>query len=322
MPARRRGEFALVAELLAPLGRGDPRALGFADDAAVLPPEAGRDLVVATDTAVAGVHHPEGEAGGVAARRLLRANLSDLAAMGASPDGYFLNLSLPDEVGDGWLEAFADGLRRDQERFGATLLGGDTTRTPGPLTATITVVGTVPAGGALTRAGAAPGDVAMVSGTIGDAALGLAEILEGRGGGLAGRFRLPEPRLALGERLRGIATAAADVSDGLVADLGHVCAASGVAVRIEAAAVPLSAGAAAALAAGEADLAALLAGGDDHELVFAVPPGREAAALAAGRRAGVAVARIGVFRAGAGDVEVAGPDGRPMALERRGWRHF
>ena len=319
-----RGEFEVIAELLAPLGNGDPRALGFRDDAAVLPPRPDADTVVSTDTMVAGIHFPVEEDPEVVARRLLRVNLSDLAAMAATPNAYFLNLALPAAIGDSWLEGFARGLRIDQDRFAVTLLGGDITRTDGPPVLSITVVGELPLGQAVTRKGAVPGHLVMVSGTIGDAVLGLQASGEGAAEQefLVQRFRLPEPRLALGRSLRGIATAMADVSDGLVADLGHICTASGVGARIGIDRVPVSEAAAAMCHQRGIGFAALVTGGDDYELVFTVAVKDRARALAGGREAGVDVVEIGTIISGSGTVSLVDADGRPVDVDGSGWRHF
>jgi len=275
----RRGEFELIAAILAPLTGGDSRALGLTDDAAVLPQKTGIDTIVSTDTMVAGIHFLMSENPEIIARRLLRVNLSDIAAMGAMPAGYFLNLTLPAATGNEWLARFASGLAEDQKEFGVTLLGGDTTHTTGPLTLSITVLGEVPTGAAVRRATATPGDIVFVSGTIGDAGLGLSRLLDNHAtdDALVRRYQLPTPRVALGNALRGIVNAMADVSDGLVADLGHICEASGVAATIRADAIPLSDDARAALADGEVDSRRLLTSGDDYELVFAGFPGREQA---------------------------------------------
>lgn len=322
---RRRGEFEIVSELLSPLGGGDPRALGFGDDAALLPPRPGRETVVSTDTMVAGIHFPAHEAPELVARKLLRVNLSDLAAMGARPDAYFLNLALPDDVTDAWLEGFAEGLRADQEIFAAVLLGGDVTSSGGPLALSATILGDVPEGRAVTRAGAAPGEPVMVSGTIGDAALGLAALRDGAGGPrtaerefLIRRYRLPEPRLALGQALAGIATAMADVSDGLAADLAHVCKASGTGARIALAAVPVSP---AARAAG-ADARTLVTGGDDYELVFSVRPEDRGKASAAAAAAGTEISEIGTIAAAEGGILAIGTDGEAVDVGPGGWRHL
>ncbi len=319
----RRGEFDLIATLFAPLAAGDARSLGLTDDAALLPAMPGFETVITTDTLVAGVHFFETESPEKVARRLLRVNLSDLASMGAEPDGYFLNLSLPSSTSDAWLEEFVGALGEDQKVFGVALLGGDTTSTPGPTTLSVTMLGSVPAGTAIRRSGASPHDILMVSGTIGDAAIGLSDLSAGKADRpyLVERFQTPEPRVTLGAALRGIASAMADVSDGLVADVGHICEASGLQAEIVAAAIPLSDDAAAAVAAGETDVSALATGGDDYELVFAVAPANRGAAFSAGIAAGVVVTEIGLFGVGEG-VTLCGPDGRRLDLAKAGYSHF
>ena len=319
-----RGEFEVIAELLAPLGNGDPRSLEFRDDAAVLPPRPGTDTVMSTDTMVAGVHFPSGEDPEIVARRLLRVNLSDLAAMAATPDAYLLNLALPGGIGESWIEGFARGLRIDQERFSATLLGGDITRTEGPAILSVTMIGEIPAGQAVTRAGAVSGDLVMVSGTIGDAALGLRAAGEGAATHdfLVRRYLLPEPRLALGQSLRGMATAMADVSDGLVADLGHICSASAAGARIGIARVPVSEAAAAMCRECGIDRTALVTGGDDYELVFTIAAGDRERVLAASGAVGVDIAEIGTITAGSAEVSLVDADGRPVEVASSGWRHF
>jgi thiamine-monophosphate kinase len=221
------GEFELIGRLFAPLAVGAPGAFGLTDDAAVIVPPAGEELVVTTDALVEGVHFLRGDPASSIAKKSLRVNLSDLAAKGAKPISYLLALSLPDWPDLAWVEAFARGLGEDQHEFGISLIGGDTTRTPGPLTLAITALGSVPRGTMIRRAGAAVGDLVFVSGTIGDAGGGLA-ILKGDGASISAvardaliaRYREPSPRLSLG--LRGLASAALDVSDGLLADLGHI----------------------------------------------------------------------------------------------------
>ncbi|MBI4183767.1 MAG: thiamine-phosphate kinase [Proteobacteria bacterium] len=320
-------EFALIARHFAPLAAGAPGALELTDDAALVSPRAGRTLVATVDAMVAGVHFLPGDAPELVAQKLLRVNLSDLAAMGAEPFGYLLAAILPTVTTEGWLERFAAGLKTDQDAFGVALLGGDTSATPGPLTLSLTAFGWVEEGAALTRGGARPGDLVCVSGAIGDGLLGL-KVLKGEialpadlGEAAAARYRRPEPRLALGRRLVGLAHAAIDVSDGLVADLGHVCEVSGVGAVIEAERIPLSAAGRAALAADPGLLAALITGGDDYELVFTVAP--EAAARVAGLAVELDLALTGIGRieAGAG-VRVVGADGRELALAATGWRHF
>ena len=322
------GEFDLIERFFRPLSRAAPGAFALRNDGALLTPPAGASLVVTKDLMVAGVHYPEGEEPFTVARRLLRVNLSDLAAMGATATAYALGLALPEDIADVWVEAFAAGLARDQEAFGVALIGGDTVATKGPAVLSLTAFGTVAGDACLTRAGAGEGDDIYVSGTVGDATLGLRAV---RGGladltpedhaALAARFRLPEPRLALGTALLGVATCAIDVSDGLVADLGHLCEESGVAARINADAVPLSPAGRRAVDGGEAAIADLVTGGDDYELLFCAPPAERGAIEALGRRLELAVSRIGTIEHGQG-VTVVDADGRPLALGRAGYQHF
>ena len=310
------GEFDLIARHFRPLA--GPGALDLLDDAAVFMPPPGRELVVAADAMVAGVHFLPDDPAGAIGRKLLRVNLSDLAAMAATPLGYLMTISAPHATPHAWFAAFADGLRADQALFGIALLGGDTTATPGPLTLSLTVLGHVAPGHALRRRGAQPGDGVWVTGTIGDGALGL-RALRGEApdadGFLADRYRLPQPRLGLA--LSGIASAGIDVSDGLVQDLGHLCRAAGLGATVQAADIPLSP---AARAAGPAWRETCLTGGDDYELLLAVPPSREPALHAEAARAGIPVARIGAFRASLG-IDVMGESG-PLSFARPGWSHF
>jgi thiamine-monophosphate kinase len=320
------GEFELIARHFAPLAQDFPGAFGLGDDTARFAVPPGHDLVCTTDTLVAGVHFLEDDPPELVARKALRVNLSDLAASGAEPLAYQLATAWPKAIDEAWIATFARGLATDQRAFGIALSGGDTVSTPGPLTITVTAFGTVPAGRGLGRSGARPGDSIMVSGTIGDGALGL---LAARGAlalkpkqiaFLADRYRLPQPRRELGPRLVGVASAAIDVSDGLVADLGHVCARSGCGAAIEFDRVPLSDAAAAALQVDAALSQRVLAGGDDYELLFAVPPERRAAALGLATT-DVPVAEIGAFRSGSG-VRVVRSDGSDMPIPAGGWQHF
>ena len=323
------GEFALIGRFFAPLA-ASPGALGLKDDAALLDPPEGRQLVLTTDSIVAGIHYPEGETPGDIARRLLRVNLSDLAAMGARPEGYLLNVALPRGTSPDWIAGFCDGLRGDQQRFGITLLGGDTVATPGPAVFTLTAVGSVPTGRALRRGGGKAGDVIYVSGTIGDGVFGLWAV-QGRlptGCGaderasLARAFRYPEPRLSLGQRLSdaGLATAAADVSDGLLADLGHICEASGLGATVRASQVPLSTEGAALVGRDPLLLAEAMIGGDDYELVFTVAPEAEPELLRVSQDLGVAVTRIGVMDRERGVVALDA-EGHEIQLTRHGFEH-
>ena len=328
MAGRKSGEFGLIERFFRPLSRAAPGAFALGNDGALLTPPAGAALVVTKDVMVAGVHYPEGEEPSVIARRLLRVNLSDLAAMGAEADSYALGLALPEDVGDAWVEAFASGLAQDQAAFGVALVGGDTVAAKGPAVLSLTAFGWVAGNVCLTRAGAGKGDDVYVSGTVGDATLGLRAVRGALAGldpadraALAARFRLPEPRLALGRALVGVATCAIDVSDGLAADLGHICEQSGVGARIGADAVPLAPAARRAIEAGEATLADLVTGGDDYELLFCAPPSARGAIEAIGQRLGLALTRIGVVERGEG-VRVVDADGNPLALGRPGYTHF
>jgi thiamine-monophosphate kinase len=270
-------EFAQIARLFRPLTGGAPEAFDLLDDAAAIPSRPGFDLVVTKDAVVEGVHAPVGERPDLIARKLLRANLSDLAAKAAEPYAAFLAVAWPKGMGLDGREAFAAGLAQDASAFGVVLLGGDTVSTPGPLTASLTLLGWVPAGTMVRRAGARPGDLILVSGTIGDGALGLAAMrgeIEDPDGFLAERYRLPQPRLELREALRAHASAACDVSDGLVADAGHLASASRTALRLDLDRMPLSDAARRWLAVQPDRAQALLAlavGGDDYEIVCTAP---------------------------------------------------
>ena len=317
-------EFAFIHRHFRALA--GPGSLDLSDDAALLDPPAGLTLVLAADAAVEGVHFLPGDPPGAVSRKLLRRNLSDLAAMGADPLGYLLCAGFRRGAPEAEVAAFAAGLAADQALFGLSALGGDTTSVPGPACHSLTVLGTVPPGRALLRAGARAGDDLWVSGTVGDGALGLLVLRDGTvadpDGVLADRYRLPQPRLALGRALRGVARAAMDVSDGLVQDAAHLCRAAGLAAVIEAVRVPLSAPARAALATDPALLPRLLSGGDDYELIFAADPADAEAVAAASRLAGVAATRIGTFQPGPPAVTVLGADGAPVALAAEGWSHF
>ena len=326
--ARRSGEFGLIERFFRPLSRVAPGAFALRNDGALLTPPAGESLAVTKDLMVAGVHYPDGEEPSILARRLLRVNLSDLAAMGATARAYALGLALPEDVADAWVEAFAAGLAHDQEAFGVTLIGGDMVGTRGPAVLSLTAFGTVAGDSCLTRSGAVAGDDIYVSGNIGDATLGLRAVRGDLRGvaasdlaALAERFRLPEPRLALGAALIGLATCAIDVSDGLVADLSHICEEAGGAACVGAHAVPLSEAARRALAGGVAALADLLTGGDDYELLFCAPPSARGAVDGLGCRLGLALTRIGTIGRGEG-VRVVDADGQPLALGRTGYAHF
>jgi thiamine-monophosphate kinase len=311
-------EFALIAKYFRPLA--GPGSLDLSDDAAFLTPPPGRDLVLTADAMVGEVHFLADDPPDLIGRKLLRVNLSDLAAKGATPLGYLLTVSTPRDTPETWFSEFTAGLAQDQSEFGVRLLGGDTTSTPGPISLSLTIIGHVAPGMAVHRAGAADGDGIWVTGTIGDGALGLA-VATGRltdpTGFLLDRYRLPQPRLGLA--IGGVASAGMDVSDGLIQDLSHICRASGVGAVIEASLVPRSTP---AHAAGDAWLETCLTGGDDYELLLAVPPSREAALRTAAAERGVAVARIGGFHSGLPQVMVRAANGEPLALTKGGWSHF
>lgn len=316
-------EFGLIARYFRPLARHSA-ALGLGDDACMLAEEAGRDLVVTADALVGGVHFMADAPAQVIAAKALRTNLSDLAAKGAVPVGYLMSLALPRSTNAAWLADFAKGLDEDQNRFALALLGGDTTATDGPLTIAITAMGRVPSGAMIRRAGARPGDHVFVSGTIGDAGAGLAVLqaaisaAQADAAYLVGRYWHPTPRLGLGQALRGIATASLDVSDGLVADLGHMAEQSGVRIVLDAERVPLSPSLR-AVWPDEAGMLRAITAGDDYEIAFTAPSLE--LVQSAAKSCGVAVTRIGSVDSGAG-VAVLGRDGRKVALARGGYTHF
>jgi thiamine-monophosphate kinase len=323
-------EDSLIARYFGPLAT-DPGSFGLGDDAAVLGPSAD-DIVVTTDAIVEGVHFLSADPADTIARKALRVNLSDLAAKGATPAGFVLTLALR-AADDAWLKPFARALGEDATHFGCPLLGGDTVSTPGPLTISITALGHVPAGKMVRRSGARPGDRVVVTGTIGDAALGL-DILKGGAVAaalsdnaaaremLVGRYRVPQPRNALAKAVLDHAGAAMDVSDGLAGDLAKLCAASGVSAVIDAPAIPLSLATAGLLARGIVAVEAIVSGGDDYEILCTVPEaGFEAFALAA-EAAGVAVNSIGTIIAGGAIPRFLDARGSEIALPRLSYSHF
>ncbi|MGD0142159.1 MAG: thiamine-phosphate kinase [Rhizomicrobium sp.] len=324
----RPGEFELIARLFAPLARGAPGAFGLIDDAAVIAPPAGEELVVTTDALVEGVHFLRSDPPGTIAKKSLRMNLSDLAAKGATPMAHLLALSLPDWPDLAWLDAFARGLGEDQNTYGISLIGGDTTRTPGPLTLAITALGSIPQGALIRRAGAKPGDRVFVSGTIGDAGGGLA-LLKGESATvsaaeremLIARYREPSPRVALGPALRGIASAALDVSDGLLADLGHIADVSKVRIVVEAARIPLSPALRALWGDDTAARSKAATAGDDYEIAFTAPESSRNAILKAAVQTAVAIAEIGRVEEGRG-VALLDESGRDIEVGNRGFVHF
>jgi thiamine-monophosphate kinase len=324
------GEDSLIARYFKPIAT-DAGAFALNDDAAVLKAQ-GADIVVTTDAVVEGVHFLPDDPPDTVARKALRVNLSDLAAKGATPAGFVLTLALR-SVEDAWLMPFAAALGEDAKSYGCPLIGGDTVSTPGPLTISITAFGRVPAGMMVHRSGARPGDRVVVTGTIGDAALGL-DILKGGvvatalAGDeaarqmLVGRYRVPQPRNALAAAIRTHASAAMDVSDGLAGDLTKLCAASGVSAAIHTPGIPLSRPAAALVANRTVGIDTLIAGGDDYEILCAVPEADFETFAQDARKAGVTVSPIGAVIAGSAIPSFLDERGRELALKRRSWSHF
>ncbi len=324
------GEDSLIARYFKPLAT-DPGAFGLVDDAAIIPAN-GDDIVVKTDAIVEGVHYLANDPPDTIARKALRVNLSDLAAKGAVPAGFVLTLALR-EKDDAWLSEFARGLGEDAAAFGCPLLGGDTVSTPGPVMISIAAWGRVPRGRMVHRFGARPGDRVMVTGTIGDALLGL-RILTGTADATAladdaaardmliGRYRKPQPRNALAAAVRDCATASMDVSDGLAGDLTKLCAASSVSADIALSDIPRSPAAAKLLAVGAAQLEGMISGGDDYEILCTVPAAQCAAFRAAAETAGVAVTDIGAIVEGARAPRFLDGQGRPVTLTRLSFSHF
>ena len=322
-------EFHLIRTWLAPLA--GPEGLHLLDDAACFRPEDGYDLVLTKDTMVEGVHFPKGEFGRDIAQKLMRVNLSDLAAKGALPKGYLLSLALSGNISEEDIADFAAGLHRVQGEFDFALFGGDTVRTEGPIVLSASFVGQVPSGNMVRRSGAQAGDDIWVSGTIGDAFLGLKCVLGGSAGFsetdqdfLISRYYLPEPRFELKDILRNYASASADVSDGLIADIEHIASASNIAAEITLSDVPLSQPAQEWIdnqhQPGNAH-AELATAGDDYEIVFtaAVQCREEIEQLALQSK--LRVTRIGRCNKGEG-VICLDEKGEAIELSRTGYRHF
>jgi thiamine-monophosphate kinase len=323
-------EERLIARYFAPLATV-PGAFGLSDDAAIVTPPPGFDLVLTTDGVIAGVHVFADDAAGNIGRKALRMNLSDLAAKGAKPVGFLLSIALPGKIEEAWLAAFAAGLGEDATHYQCPLLGGDTDHTPGPLSVSIAAFGVLPHGTVVRRSTAKPGDSIVVTGSIGDAALG---VLLRREAGLAKRWRLsstfsaylndryllPQPRNDLAATVLAHASAAMDVSDGLAGDLAKLCRASGVATDIDTGRVPLSEAARAALAADPALIETILTGGDDYEILLTIAPGELGVFCAAAEKAGVAVTEIGHVTMGQGARFLRG--GKVLSFARTSYSHF
>lgn len=313
------GEFDLISRFFSRRSARDDVELGVGDDGALLSMPPDQCLVATVDTLIAGVHFPELAQPGDVGHKSLAVNLSDLAAMGAEPAWALLAITLP-RVDESWLASFAAGFYGLAQRYGVALVGGDTTR--GPLSITIQALGWVPRGDALSRSGARPGDHVYVTGTLGEAGLGLA-IAQSRisvpftqQAGLLDRLNRPEPRVNAGLILRGLASAAIDVSDGLVADLGHLLDASGVGAQVEIERIPRSD----VLREWDPHGRLALTAGDDYELVFTLPPEHEAALLRHADRL-PRCTRIGQIEAKPG-LRLIDEDGNPVAFSHRGYDHF
>jgi len=312
-------EFAVIAEIFAPLATSQA-ALGLKDDVALLAPRAGHELVLTTDAIIEGVDFFSNDPPGAVARKALRVNLSDLAAKGAEPFGYLLTLALPKASDTKWLRVFASGLKADQRAYGITLLGGDLSSTPGPLTVSVTALGYVLKGKAILRRGARAGDRVFVTGTIGDSGGGLAALKAGkRAPFLIDRYRVPQPRVAFGQALRGLAHAALDVSDGLLADLGHIADVSKIHIAVEAARIPLSAALRKAWA--DTSVQRAVTAGDDYEIAFTAPASKRAAIQKAAKATRTQVTEIGFAMHGRG-VALLGAEGKPLPIRKTGWTHF
>lgn len=326
------GEERLIARYFRPLAK-HPAALGLFDDAAALEPPAGCDLVLKTDGLIGGVHFFPDDPADTVAKKALRVNLSDLAAKGARPLGFLLALALPREIGPEWLEPFARGLGEDAELFSFPLLGGDTDCTPGPLSISIAAVGAVPHGRMVRRSGAKPGDLLVVTGTIGDAALGLLvrrdPTLTDRWGldpaqqeYLKCRYLLPQPRNALIEVLRRYATAAMDISDGLAGDLAKLCRASAVRAVVNVERVPLSDAVHAARSREPSLMETILTGGEDYEVIATMAADDIQAFGEAARAANVKVTEIGRIAAGEGTARFIDGSGKVLSFARPSFSHF
>jgi thiamine-monophosphate kinase len=326
------GEDALIAEFWAPLAEGYRGALGLKDDCAIVAVPAGEELVVTTDGLIQGVHFFADEHPGAVAFKALAVNVSDLVGKGARPLAYTMSVALP-AFDRQWLKAFAAGLMEAQQAFGCHLAGGDTDRTPGPLSVSITAFGAVPVGRFVRRDTARPGDEIYVTGTIGDATLGLRlrrdPELAARCGlspaqtdYLGGRFSQPPPRVEMIDAVRDCASASMDVSDGLMKDLDRLCRSSGVGGCVETALLPLSDAARTIVMAGEATLEDLMIGGEDYEILAAVEPQKSAEFERRASAAGVRATRIGAITAGPVGARAIGANGAAIAFTKLGWDHF
>lgn len=329
MPQAALGEFGRIARFFRPLAADFPGALGLTDDAALLSVPPGQQLVLTTDAIVAGVHFLPTDAPGDIARKALRVNLSDLAAKGARPLAYTLTLAVGRDIGDAWIEAFAAALADDQAYYGIALAGGDSVSTAGPVWVSITAFGLVDVGRMVTRGGAQPGDAVLVTGTIGDAALGLA-VAQGRlavdaadGETLVGRYRLPRPRTHLAHAIAAHAHAAIDISDGLAADFGHLCRASAVNGRIAVSRIPQSPAVRRAIEAAPGLISQVLGGGDDYEVLLTASRNAVPLLMAAAAATGIDLTAIGSIDRAHSEATayLVDDDGSAVVVEKAGWTH-
>ena len=327
-PVMRLGEFDLIQRYFAPLSHQFAGARGLVDDTASLRLSEGYEAIITLDTMVSGIHFLKNDPPDQIARKLLRINLSDLASAGASPVGYFLSISAPETITEDWIKSFSEGLRSDQNYFQIHLGGGDMTSTTGPLTLSLTAIGEVPYGDALTRSGAKHGHEIWTSGTIGDAALALwifqnkdtnpsSEIVSA----LTARYRLPQPRVNLGLAIRSIASAAIDISDGLIADLEHLCQASRLGAELNAQNIPLSEASKYLIKSNQDLFERALTGGDDYELLFTIPEGSSNQILEIAKSTQVPLTRIGRMTANR-ELNIFSNSGEKLSYAANGWQHF
>lgn len=321
-------EFSLIERLFHPLA--GPEGLGLKDDAAVFTPRAGYDLVLTKDAIAEGRHYLSGDPPDTVARKLLRVNLSDLAAKGATPRGYLLSCAWSAETPLDWMQGFADGLKDDQFKFGLSLWGGDTIRVSGPTVFSLTAIGEVPSGQMVSRAGAAVGDDLWITGTIGDAALGLL-VAQGEYAAaekedrdyLISRYRTPRPPVSFGKQLSGFASAALDVSDGLLADLQKLCIASGVSAIIERESVPLSSSACEMLSEDPELFSTVLSGGDDYQILFSAPGNVGERIIGEAEAVGTMATKIGqIVPSREESVFLRQDSGVKTPLQGKGFKHF
>jgi len=325
-------EPEIIARYFAPLAEGAPEAFGLHDDVALLPREDDSELVITTDTIVEGSHFRGRDAPEDVAYKALAVNISDLTAKGADPYCYLLSLVLPN-ADPGWLSGFSVGLGQAQDAFGCKLVGGDTTAGDGPLTISITALGRVPPGQMVSRAGAKAGDRLYVSGTVGDAALGLQlsktpelaqkwGLDDGQAAHMIGRYLRPAPPVALAPILRDHASAALDISDGLLGDAAKLCGTSGIGGEIRSAELPLSDAARHALSADPGLLETILTGGDDYQVLAAIPENRNGAFVAAATDVGVKVEEIGKLTGPESGLITLDDSGQELRFKHLSFDHF